>query len=195
MLYLTQVVKIQPTDIYVAEQLGSAPFSRGLMFNAMVRLISGNYHRLLLHDVDLIPLEWDLAPTDKLTHLFSWCSLYAETLNTGIPYADYVGGSVLIPTEEYVRINGFDNGFVGWGAEDDNFRDRAKQFGSGWVRRSGKMLHLPHERQSKEFAEQNDLRAEQLRSMKDSSSGLSSCNVTPDRFGWFNGCPMFSFAP
>jgi GT2 family glycosyltransferase len=54
------------------------------------------------------------------------------------------GGSIVARRDAYDAIGGFDESYVGWGGEDNDFVDRARFFGG--VYRFGylPMLHLQH---------------------------------------------------
>ncbi len=191
---LTTLHKIDPRHIYVAEQLGRSPFVRGMLFNAAVRQIAPDYDQIVLHDADMVPIDWDLRETDKTTHLFDWCNLFLETHQRPIAYDGYIGGSTLIPTREFDYINGFSNAYAGWGGEDDDLRVRTEKYGKGWTRRPGKMLHLPHPPQSRTNFDANmNLFRQMENGQSDNSDGYRTCNLLPQRTTWFNTSILFQF--
>jgi hypothetical protein len=59
----------------------------------------------------------------------------------------FYGGACLVPTELFEHIHGFDENYVGWGAEDNDFINRIKSVG-GSVSKSDtlEVLHLDHPR-------------------------------------------------
>ena len=56
-------------------------------------------------------------------------SLLLDKFNYTILYKDLFGGVVALKEEQYTKINGFSNKFLGWGGEDDDFRERVRVFG------------------------------------------------------------------
>ncbi|TGZ46575.1 hypothetical protein CRM22_011088 [Opisthorchis felineus] len=89
---------------------------------------------LVLHDVDLLPLDPALS--------YSWppetgpVHLIPATIHPRYYWVkNYFGGVVVIRREHFNRVNGFSNSFWGWGWEDDEFRLR--------VLRSGFSINTP----------------------------------------------------
>jgi hypothetical protein len=54
------------------------------------------------------------------------------------------GGSVIARRDAYEAIGGFDESFVGWGGEDNDFFDRARSFGGVYRFAYMPLLHLEH---------------------------------------------------
>ncbi|OON13788.1 N-acetyllactosaminide 3-alpha-galactosyltransferase, partial [Opisthorchis viverrini] len=89
---------------------------------------------LVLHDVDLLPLDPALS--------YSWppetgpVHLIPATIHPRYYWVkNYFGGVVVIRREHFNQVNGFSNSFWGWGWEDDEFRLR--------VLRSGLSINTP----------------------------------------------------
>lgn len=40
--------------------------------------------------------------------------------NHGLPYARFFGGAALVSSELFQAVNGYSNGYWGWGGEDDD---------------------------------------------------------------------------
>lgn len=110
--------------IAVVEQFDSDLFNRGWLFNVGYRLLSdGKLIKgpvpdcLAIHDVDMYPesgVDYGFCqvPQQLSSELdrFSW----------SVPYKQYTGGVVSMSREHWAEVNGFSNGYAGWGAEDDD---------------------------------------------------------------------------
>lgn len=102
-------------------------FSRARCLNAGARIADVQYPgaQLVLHDVDLIPTVerargyLSPPPPRGVLALNSDSAKYHES-------EQYVGGICAIASETFKLVNGFQNGFQGWGGEDDCFRDAIK---------------------------------------------------------------------
>lgn len=55
------------------------------------------------------------------------------------------GGIVFYKKESIIRIGGFDQGFIGWGGED-NFQSHKTELFLKWFENPGKVYHLYHEK-------------------------------------------------
>ncbi|XP_057661674.1 beta-1,4-galactosyltransferase 2 isoform X1 [Diorhabda carinulata] len=109
--------------IIVVNQNDSLPFNRAKMLNYGAKFaIRLNYHCLILHDVDLIPINTGniYACSKKPRHMSS--SL--DTFRYNLPYLTLFGGAVSITSEQFIKVNGMSNMFYGWGGEDDDFYRR-----------------------------------------------------------------------
>ena len=99
-------------------------FSRARCLNAGARIASVKYPGaiLVLHDVDLIPdvaraRGYGLTPPERGVIAFNTDSAkYGKC-------AMYVGGICSVSLDTFVKVNGFQNTFQGWGGEDDCLRD------------------------------------------------------------------------
>lgn len=109
--------------IFIAEQNDSAPFNRALMLNygSMIAM-KYNFSCLILHDVDLLPLNSGniYACTQQPRHMS--CSI--DIMRFNLPYYEIVGGVLAIQSEQYKLINGMSNQYYGWGGEDDDLYRR-----------------------------------------------------------------------
>ncbi|KAH9638924.1 hypothetical protein HF086_013823 [Spodoptera exigua] len=108
-------------QVFVIEQSNKTqPFNRGKLLN--VGFAEANHHRkdgfqcIIFHD----PL---IIPTD--TRNLYRCSWYPRQLATFVeraqkpPYAPLLGGAVAITPQQFVKFNGFSNGY--WGNDADYF--------------------------------------------------------------------------
>lgn len=128
-----------PYQVVVVEQKDDKPFNRGKLFNVGASFLAGASGTLFLHDVDLVPLQADYTNITGPTHLSMHCTQFTH----GAP-PNYFGGVVAMPFAHFRRINGFNNDYWGWGAEDDDLRDRCNHHGLTIERRAGHYRSLPH---------------------------------------------------
>jgi hypothetical protein len=142
------------------------PYSRAWAFNAGARSASGKV--LVLHDNDLlVPRGYAreivarfeegyeainlkrfifyLSDVDS-AGAFSAGPLTPEAAPTAI-MQNALGGTIAISREAYVSIGGFNESFVGWGGEDNEFWERA-QTRSCWPYGYLPFVHLWHAPQS-----------------------------------------------
>jgi hypothetical protein len=125
------------------------PYCRSATFNAGANLARGQV--LILHDNDiLVPERYAaevLARTregagfvDLKRFLFY---LSPDERLTSIEQ-NLQGGSIAATRDAYAAIGGFDEGFVGWGGEDNDFRERAHALGGVYAFGYLPMIHLWH---------------------------------------------------
>nr|SVE84255.1 EOG090X069C [Daphnia pulex] len=78
-----------------------------------------------MHDVDLLPVNPQLKyvnPGDGFAlHIAS------PKLHPKYHYETFVGGILILTTNDYKKLNGLSNKYWGWGLEDDEFYQRMKQ--------------------------------------------------------------------
>ncbi|XP_050518661.1 beta-1,4-galactosyltransferase 2-like [Diabrotica virgifera virgifera] len=109
--------------IFIVNQNDSLPFNRAKMLNYGAKLaIKMKYHCLILHDVDLIPINSrNIYACSKMPRHMS-SSL--DSFRYNLPYLTLFGGAVSITSDQYLKVNGMSNEFFGWGGEDDDFYRR-----------------------------------------------------------------------
>lgn len=141
----------------------SRPYCRSCAFNAGARQARGEV--LVLHDNDIVvpalyataALETIAAGADFANLIRFLFHLREVKVTLDAPPERVVqntqGGSIVARRDAYFDIGGYDEDFVGWGGEDNDFWDRAS------TRRVQShafvpMLHLPHPPQAgKELGE------------------------------------------
>jgi hypothetical protein len=113
--YLERVNGVTDYAIYVAEQQSPDLFNLALSRNvaALVALDDEAFTHFVFHDVDVIPLHHiDYRPRSFNVAWF------------------LSAGSCQIKTEDFVKANGYNPGFAGWGDEDVEFYHRLSHLGS-----------------------------------------------------------------
>lgn len=151
---------------------GDMPYSRAWAFNVGAREARGKI--LVLHDGDiLVPREYG----SQLLSLFregyevvnlkrfifflteahsAACFLEKKSMLGQAPESimqNALGGSMAIAREAYFEIGGFDESFVGWGGEDNEFWLRARTR-RVWPYGHLPMVHLWHSMQTGKFTEE-----------------------------------------
>lgn len=107
-----------PYQIYVVEQRKPRAFNRGKLFNvgyaeAVSNANEGNMDEacLVLHDVDLLPLDARNLYTcgEQPKHL----SVSVDVFRFNLMYEDLFGGAVALRSKVFQSVNGFSNEFYG----------------------------------------------------------------------------------
>lgn len=134
-------------NVWVLEQAPGLPFNKGVLINLGVKEAAAfGATSVWISDVDMIPVRVNLEESDRCVRLIDKVSLFrGRDLRWGIPYPTYYGGSILVNVREFFKVNGFSNGYWGWGGEDDDFGLRVKRWGLGWEHREGVIYHQAHE--------------------------------------------------
>jgi len=101
--------------IIIVEQDNAKLFNRGMLCNiGFIEAQKENCDYIVIHDVDMIPIDVDYSYSNVPVHLAT----------DNIPFESYFGGMTLFPTYIFEKINGFSNLYWGWGFEDDDLRYR-----------------------------------------------------------------------
>lgn len=133
--------------IVVAEQGPGTLFNRGLMKNIGARIAEADADYFCFHDVDTLPEIADYGcPTQPLRLI----KRYSRTFR---PITEFYGstfaGAISLRKEHFLAANGFDNGYWGFGSEDEDFFLRLLLVGL-----------VPHEDQHGVFSEFDNPREE-----------------------------------
>lgn len=130
-------------EFYIIEQEEGKPFNRGKLLNIGFFISKDSCDYVVFHDVDMLPLEADYSYVSSPTHMATECSQFDYRL----PYESYFGGVTLFNKQDFNNINGYNNEYWGWGAEDDDLRMRCEFSGLNCLRRRGRYMSLHHKRQ------------------------------------------------
>lgn len=129
-------------NIYVIEQDDDKGFNRAKLFNIGFDLFSHQFDYFIAHDVDLLGEDIDYSYSDNVVQL----GTRIEQFGYKMPYPQYLGGVTLFPNDVFRGINGYDNNYYGWSAEDDSIYKRLKERDYEIEYRDIKYKSLPHER-------------------------------------------------
>jgi predicted glycosyltransferase involved in capsule biosynthesis len=158
-------------EILIIEQRDEKPFNRGKLLNIGVSLCLEESSYFCFHDVDMLPTKCDYSPCVNPTHLAS----QVQQFDWKLPYDKYFGGVTLFDKKSFVIINGFNNDYWGWGAEDDDLRFRCESSGISIDRRDGKFLSLNHDKNVNSELYNNNL--EKYRELKSSKSSEEAVRI------------------
>ena len=165
--------------IYIIEQEQGKPFNRGKLANVGFKLLPIDFTHFCIHDVDMLPIDADYLLTDDINHM----ATQVEQFNYKMPYPDYFGGVTVFPVDTYAIINGFNNEFWGWGAEDDDLLDRVKSEGYQVVRYNNQFKSLKHKHaleteDNRKLHRKNSQKLIAHRALKRYDDGLQNCEFT-----------------
>lgn len=106
--------------LVIVEQSSNNLFNRGLLCNVGFDLFYESFDYICIHDVDMMGEDFDYRYEPFVTHLSA-----KERKRKYVEWYDrYLGGVTLFPCEDFIKINGFNNSYWGWGCEDDDLRLR-----------------------------------------------------------------------
>ena len=138
------------------------PYNRAWAFNAGARIARGRV--LVLHDNDMLcPARYAAEVVERVADGWSFLELKRflfyfdemrtrETFKTNqIPshapenvLQNAQGGSIAVARDAFFAIGGFDESFVGWGGEDNEFWERAETTKSVYAFGYLPLIHLWH---------------------------------------------------
>lgn len=107
-------------DILIVEQANDKLFNRGKLLNIGFNECKDDI--VCFHDVDLI--AHDLTNYKKPISGGEHFSGLCEQFNYKVPYQYCFGGVTAFDAESFLKCNGFNNDFWGWGGEDDDLFNR-----------------------------------------------------------------------
>ena len=129
-------------------------YNRADAFNAGVDVARGEF--VVLHDNDIVvPAAYASEVVARGREGFEFLNLKRFLFHLNGPadrkpasvMQNAVGGSIAAARRAYLGIGGFDEGFVGWGGEDNDFWDRVHAHGNAYEFGYLPMIHLHHEAQ------------------------------------------------
>ena len=139
-----------PWRLTIVEQTAGKAFNRGLLKNIGFLLTEAEADYVCFHDVDYLPIWADFRPADRPTRIL-WYGAEVVPLFPGSPdglkhdYATTFGGAVLFNKAEFRRINGYSNGYWGWGFEDKDLLERMRVEGLEIGFRDGTFEAIHHQ--------------------------------------------------
>jgi hypothetical protein len=129
-------------------------YNRSAAFNAGVSEARGEF--VVLHDNDIVvPADYAREVVGRGRDGFELMNLkrflfHLDAPDDRVPRSvmqNAQGGSIAAARRTYLAIGGFDDEFVGWGGEDNDFWDRARAHGNVYEFGYLPMIHLHHEAQ------------------------------------------------
>ena len=155
--------------IYVIEQCDDKGFNLGKLINAGFKEFNKEFDYFIIHDVDAIPEKADYSYSIYPIHL----GTQVEKFDYNLPYHRFFGSVILMPNGHFEVINGYDNDYYFWGAEDDALRKRLEAKQITIESRQCRFKSLPHE--SNINHEKRMINFARSKAPIDWSNGLSSC--------------------
>jgi hypothetical protein len=138
-----------PYRVLIVEQEHGLPFNRGMLKNIGFLLTVEGSDYTCFHDVDYLPVwadySWIEAPS-----MIIWHGAEQRPVVPGEPLMikhninGLFGGVVLIPNDLFRKVNGYANGYWGWGYEDIDLKRRFTAAGIVPGRRKGTFIALNH---------------------------------------------------
>lgn len=175
---------------------GHEPFNRAASRNMAFE--EAEHRLVLIADADTTPQRYftyvfeDITP-ESLSYVYPYRTYYAikstptnELLqhppDVHIPPPDVTeiefrmeswAGSICMPSKAFEYINGYDEGFTGWGYEDTAFRESCKRLLTGLQRPSGHVVHLWHPNGKEQTWDQPEIKKNERRFMDYQKAGSS----------------------
>ena len=113
-------------ELIVIDQLDRKDFNRGKLLNiGFKKALELKCDYVVFHDVDMLPIFADYSYSKVPVHLIDYLEVPEGTSRT-LNY-DYFGGVTIFPCNLFTQINGYSNGYKGWGFEDDDLLLRCKE--------------------------------------------------------------------
>jgi glycosyl transferase family 7 (putative galactosyltransferase) len=142
-----------PYRVLIVEQENGLPFNRGMLLNVGFLLGAEDSDYTCFHDVDYLPVwadySWAEGPTPILWYGAEQRPIAPGRSNLTITHNldAYFSGVLLVPNDQFKKVNGYANDYWGWGFEDIDLRARfiAAQIPQG--RRKGTFVALDHDNQ------------------------------------------------
>lgn len=138
-----------------AKQRDGEKFNRGMLMNCGFLFVTNKYNCDLIyfHDVDMLPSSNVSYSSQRVrAHDVVHLATQASQFKFKMPYPEYLSGIVGMRPTFYIEVDGFANDFWGWGAEDDEFRNRLLQHRAHIVHDyRGSVLSINEEHSTRDF--------------------------------------------
>ena len=133
--------------LLIVEQPPSLPFNRGLMVNIGFQILRNEIDYVCFHDVDYLPMWADYSYPDKPSMLIGYGSQPASVQQYFLSDPMKLFSAVVLLQNAHVSlVNGYSNGYWGWGHEDIDFMFRLDAVGLDRDYRYGTFAGLDHDR-------------------------------------------------
>lgn len=120
--------------IFICHQADNKQFNRGMIKNIAFReACKEGFDYFAFHDIDMLPEDDSCDYSFPGTHPVHLCALRSDE-GYKLSYREYFGGCVLFSKEQFHAVNGYYNGYWGWGYEDDDLYFRTERKGLTDVR-------------------------------------------------------------
>lgn len=143
--------------IVIVHQNNDNLFNKGMLINIgvyMARQYSIDFDYIIIHDIDMYMIEpYDYSYFNGVCRMKgiieNYCFGNKPTFKS-IKKA-YDGGITIINYDNFIKVNGFDTIFEGWGCEDTNFIKRCKNKHIDMEIRNGHFESSPNDRKNPMF--------------------------------------------
>jgi hypothetical protein len=133
--------------LLVVEQPSGLPFNRGLIKNVGFALLKDETDYVCFHDVDYLPMWVDYSYPEKPSMLIGYGLKPASVQQYFLDQPTQLfGGVILLQNAHVGLVNGYSNGYWGWGHEDIDFMHRLDAAGLDRDYRHGTFVGLDHDR-------------------------------------------------
>lgn len=158
-------------EFLVIEQSIHKQFNRGLIKNIGALISEADY--FIFHDVDmLVQGRADYSYPENPTLLATNASQFGWKM----PFPEYFGGVVAFSREHFTVINGYSNGFAGWGGEDNELYYRVFACGLNIDQRPHRYLSLPHPKDNPVGFDPTKM--SQAKQPRQPDDGLNNCHYS-----------------
>jgi hypothetical protein len=158
-------------EFLVIEQSIHKQFNRGLIKN--IGALNSQADYFIFHDVDmLVQGRADYSYPEHPTLLATNASQFGWKM----PFPEYFGGVVAFNRKDFEAINGYSNGFAGWGGEDNELYYRVLACGLPIGYREHRYLSLPHPKDNP--TGYDPVKMEQAKAPRQPNDGLNNCQYT-----------------
>lgn len=138
-----------PYSLTIVEQANRAEFNAGLLRNIGFALTREGHDYFCFHDVDYLPI-WADYSCPALPARVIWHGADKRPRDAGQPnllrhdYQTFFGAVVMLGKGHFQQVNGYSNGYPGWGYEDADLRERCRACGLDFELRDGTFEALTH---------------------------------------------------
>lgn len=171
-----------PYQVFIVEQDNALPFNRGALSNIGFLLGQGESDYTCFHDIDYIPIWADYSWSEFPAPIV-WYGAESQPISAARPdkkifhnLDEFFGAVMIVPNDQFVRVNGYANSYWGWGYEDEDLKWRFKAANIPCTRRKGTFDSLRHDNRG--YNEDGS----------STPAALANDKIFKDR--WMNGGPV-----